>query len=235
MEVSPLEGTDVSAEHGVPAGPGAGPAAPSDPLRDRLAVREVVVGAVVIVVVVLAGVYLSGHDGGVVDRWLFRLVPSGHSWFTAVTRLRYPAVTLVGAAAAAAVAFRRDRPRAVACLIGPPLALLTGELAIKPVVGRTLGGAYSYPSGSAVGAAALAVAAVLAVPPTWRRAAAVVAVVFALWMAAAVVALRWHYPTDALAGLAYGAAVVVVADGAARLVAVRSHRWWVRHRRRRRS
>jgi len=145
MEVSPLEGTDVSAEHGVPAGPGAGPVVPSDPSRDRLAVREVVVGAVVIVVVVLAGVYLSGHDGGVVDRWLFRLVPSGHSWFTAVTRLRYPAVTLVGAAVAAAVAFRRDRPRAVACLIGPPLALLTGELAIKPVVGRTLGGAYSYP------------------------------------------------------------------------------------------
>jgi membrane-associated phospholipid phosphatase len=40
-------------------------------------------------------------------------------------------------------------------------------------------------------------------------------------MALAVVALQWHYPTDALAGLAYGAGVVLVVDGAARVVADR--------------
>ena len=88
-------------------------------------------------------------------------------------------------------------------------------------MGRTLGGVYSYPSGSTVGAAALATVAVLAAPPRWRAATVVVAVLVSLWMSAAVVSLHWHYPTDALAGLAYGVGVVLVADGAAWRVAVR--------------
>jgi undecaprenyl-diphosphatase len=84
---------------------------------------------------------------------------------------------------------------------------------VKPLVGRSIGGVLSYPSGSTVGAAALATAAVLAVPTRWRVATAVVVTVYALWMALAVVALQWHYPTDSLAGLAYGAGVVLMVDG----------------------
>jgi membrane-associated phospholipid phosphatase len=91
---------------------------------------------------------------------------------------------------------------------------------VKPAVGRTLGGVYSYPSGSTVGAAALATAAVLAAPPRWRTATVVVAAVFSLWMTAAVVSLHWHYPTDALAGLAYGVGVVLLADGSAGRITV---------------
>jgi membrane-associated phospholipid phosphatase len=39
--------------------------------------------------------------------------------------------------------------------------------------------------------------------------------------AMSVVALRWHYPTDALAGVAVGGGVVLVADCVARAVATR--------------
>jgi undecaprenyl-diphosphatase len=132
-----------------------------------------------------------------------------------VTWLRFPVVVVIGAVVTAAITFPRDRARALACLVGPPGALLAAELVIKPLVGRTLGGALSYPSGTTVGAAALATAAVLATPARWRVVAIVVASVFALWMSAAVVALRWHLPTDALAGVVFGVGTVLVVDGLA--------------------
>ncbi len=162
----------------------------------------------------------------VVDGWFSFLVRSGRGpWLTGVTTLRYPVVIVAAAAVAAAVTFRRDRPRAWACLIGPILALVTCELVAKPLVGRTLGGVLSYPSGSTVGAAALAAAAALASPARWRTVTAIVGSVYALWMALAVIALQWHLPTDAIAGLAYGVGVVLVVDGSAWKVAVAMRQW----------
>ena len=69
--------------------------------------------------------------------------------------------------------------------------------------------------------AALSTAAVLATTIRWRWVTVVVASLVSLWMWTAVVFLHWHYPTDALAGLAYGVGVVLVTDGAAWKVAVR--------------
>lgn len=230
--VSPLEAADAAV-----AGTRA-PGTPADttgrsghrrrPTRDRQSLVELAVGAALVVVVVAVGAVVADRSAaGPVDRWIVSLVPAGAGrWFTAVTWLRYPAVTLAGSVVAAAVVVRRDLPRAAACLIGPAAALLSSELLIKPAVGRTLGGVYSYPSGSTVGAAALATVAVLAVPARGRTATLVVAAVFSLWMAAAVVSLRWHYPTDALAGLAYGAGVVLVADGSAWRIASGIGRSW---------
>jgi membrane-associated phospholipid phosphatase len=178
---------------------------------------ELTVGCALLVVVALVGVYLAIRPAsGVVDGWFLDLVPgSNSSWFTDVTWLRFPVVVIIGAVLAAAVTFPRDRARALACLIGPPGALLAAELVVKPLVGRTLGGVLSYPSGTTVGAAALATAAVLATPTRWRVAAIVVASVYGLWMAVAVVALRWHLPTDAVAGLLFGVGTVLVVDGLA--------------------
>jgi membrane-associated phospholipid phosphatase len=187
--------------------------------RDRSSLQELVVGAVLVALVALGGLYLSHRpDVTAVDRWIFDLVPeSGNRYLTRVTALRYPAVIVVGSVALGLLTVRRDWTRALGCLLGPPLALLSGELVVKPSVGRTLGGSLSYPSGSMVGAAALAAALVLAAPPRWRRAAVAVAVAYALWMTVAVVALRWHFPTDVLAGLAYGIGTVLLVDGAV---------WW---------
>ncbi len=180
------------------------------------------VGLVLVGLVAVAGLYLAWRPGPVVvDRWSSGLVRVGKdTWFTSVTVLRYPVVIVVGSALTAALTFFRDRPRAWSCLIGPVLALATCELVAKPLVGRTLGGVFSYPSGSVVGAAALATAVTLAAPARWRPAAAAVGSAYALWMAMAVVAQQWHLPSDAVAGLAYGAGVVLVVDGLAWKVAV---------------
>jgi membrane-associated phospholipid phosphatase len=175
---------------------------------------------VLLVATAIGGVCLAhGSDPSSLDTWLPSFIGSGHrSLLTDVTWLRYPVVIVLGAVVIAAVAFPRDRTRAVACLLGPPLALLTSELVIKPWVGRTLGGGLSYPSGSTVGASALGVALVLAVPARRRTVTVVAATAYALWMAIAVVSLQWHYPTDAAAGLAYGAGAVLLLDGGAWLV-----------------
>jgi membrane-associated phospholipid phosphatase len=173
-------------------------------------------GAVLVGVTGVGGLWFALRPAsGVFDRWLLDLVGASRSrWFIDVTNLHHPWVVVLGAVVAAAVTFPRDRPRSLACLLGPPLALLVCELVVKPLVGRTLGGSLSYPSGSTAGAAALAVAAVLATPARWRPFTAVIGAAYAVWMAVAVVALGWHYPTDALAGLAFGVGVVLVTDGA---------------------
>ena len=184
--------------------------------REHRARTELLVGAVLVLAVAVVGVVFAFRPSPVfIDRWVLDLVgPSGNGALTRVTVLRYPAVIVVASALVAAVAFPTDRLRSLACLVGPPLALLTCELVLKPLVGRHLGGGLSYPSGSTVGAAALATAAALAVPARWRTATIVVGVAYSVWMAVAVVALQWHLPTDAVAGLAYGTGVVLVMDGA---------------------
>ncbi len=185
--------------------------------------RELLVGVVLLAAVVVGGVYVAVRPApGAVDVWLQQVIPGSTSRaVTAVTALRYPWCIVIGSIVASAMTVRRDRPRAVACLVGPPLALLLCELVVKPAVGRTLGGSFTYPSGSTAGAAALAVAAVLATPERLRAVAVPVAGLYALGIAVAVVALRWHFPTDAAAGLAWGVGVVLVADAAARWAARR--------------
>jgi membrane-associated phospholipid phosphatase len=191
--------------------------------RDTSAGLQLRTGAALVAVVAAGGLYFAFRpQEGMVDGWFSFVEQSGHHWwYMVVTWLRYPVVVVAGSLLAAAVCFRRDRPRFWACLFGPPVALATCELVIKPLVGRTLGGVYSYPSGSTVGAAALATVAVLATPIRWRTIAVVVVSLYTLWMAVAVVGLQWHYPTDSLAGVVYGVGVVLVADGLAWKVAVR--------------
>jgi membrane-associated phospholipid phosphatase len=188
--------------------------------RRRGSCREIAAASVLLVATAIGGVCLAhGTDPSSLDTWFPSFIGSGHrSLLTDVTWLRYPVVIVVGALVIAAVAFPRDRIRALACLLGPPLALVTSELVVKPWVGRTLGGGLSYPSGSTVGASALGMALVLAVPARRRTIAVVAATAYALWMAIAVISLQWHYPTDAVAGLAYGTAVVLLLDGGAWLV-----------------
>jgi membrane-associated phospholipid phosphatase len=173
------------------------------------------VGAGLLVAVAVVGLYLAWRPGATfVDRWGLQLVHRSRTpVLVDVTSLRYPAVIVVGAVLVAALAFPTDRLRALSCLVSPPLALATCELVVKPLVGRHIGTGLSYPSGSAVGAAALSSALVLAVPRRWRHATLVVAIGYTLWMSVAVVALGWHYPTEALAGAAWGVGVVLAVDG----------------------
>ncbi len=191
------------------------------PARERTATVEIVVGAVLVVMVALGGAYFAWRPAsGAVDGWFLGLFPTTKNGvFTAVTALREPWFVIAGSIVACVATLTRDLPRALACLVGPPAALVAGELVAKPLVGRTLGGSPSYPSGSTVGAAALACAVVLATPLAFRLVAIVIGSLYALWMTLAVVAAGWHYPTDAFAGLALGVGTVLLADGVARRVA----------------
>lgn len=188
--------------------------------RDRQWRLELAIGFLGLGVVALEGAIVAHRPvAGALDRWLQDVVPGSHAAaYVDVTWFRYPWVVVVGAVVLAAVSLRRDPRRAIACLIGPPLAVVLGQEVIKPLVGRTLGGSLTYPSGSTTGAAALAVAAILAVPPRWKWVTAVVAVGYALWMTIAVVALRWHFPTDSLGGAVLGVAVVLVVDAMCHVV-----------------
>jgi membrane-associated phospholipid phosphatase len=209
--VPPLTGTDER------VAPAPAPDAPSSPAerRRREAAIELVLGAALVGATAIGGLWYAARPAsGTLDGKLLDVVTASRSrWFVDIVSLHHPWVIVTGAVIAAAVAIPQGWSRSLACLVGPPLALILCELAVKPAVGRTLGGALCYPSGSTVGAAALAAAAVLAVPARWRVLPAVIGAVYAIWMAVAVVALRWHYPTDAIAGLAFGVGIVVLVDG----------------------
>lgn len=218
MHPSHAEGTGTLRIESQSGGPSGGDSAKRTLVRRTDGRLEMAIGALAVAAVLLEGVVVRHRPvAGRLDRWLQDLIPGSHtSFYVDVTWFRYPWVVVGGAVLIAALTVTHDRLRALAYLIGPPLAVLIAEEAVKPLVGRTLGGALTYPSGSTTGATALATAAILATPGRWRWCTAVVAGAYALWMTVAVVALRWHFPTDALAGALLGAGVVLICDGGAR-------------------
>jgi len=118
----------------------------------------------------------------------------------------------------ACLAVRRRRGAALACLAVPGAVALT-EFVLKPLVGRTIHGAYlCFPSGHATASFALATtcAVLLASPARPRLPGAVRlllvlgAAVVAAAVAIAMVALRHHYFTDAVAGTAVGVGMVLL-------------------------
>jgi undecaprenyl-diphosphatase len=110
--------------------------------------------------------------------------------------------------------WRRYRGAALLAISIPAAALITERL-LKPLVGRTLLGFLSFPSGHATGTFALATAITVllrgapGVPRAMRLAAAVIAFVAAAAVAAAMIALGFHYFTDAVAGAAVGTGTVL--------------------------
>ena len=109
---------------------------------------------------------------------------------------------------------RRYRGAALLAISVPAAALITERL-LKPLVGRTLLGFLSFPSGHATGTFALAtalavlLAGTLRIPRAAHIAAAVIAFAVAAAIAAAMIALGFHYFTDAVAGAAVGAGTVL--------------------------
>lgn len=181
---------------------------------------------------IVTAVAIALHTGAnPVDHAGFSLIPRrSSSWtFIQISRLGRPLILVLGTLAAVLVAARRDRTRALACLGGPFLANLLVELAFKPLVGRRFEGVLSFPSGNVADVAAVATAWVLAVPRRGKPLAVLVGAAVTGGMAVAVIGLRWHYPTDALAGAAFGVGLVLTVDGGLHLPEVR--RWlpaWVR-------
>jgi membrane-associated phospholipid phosphatase len=186
--------------------------------------RQMVAGVILLGWTLLAGVAVHRYPGpNGLDRWGFSAMgPSPHSSvLIRITDLGGFPVLAAGSVLAALVVVGRDRWRAVACLCGPPLAAVLVEWVVKPVVGRRYLEVLTFPSGSVAVVAALATAWVLAVPGWLRVAVAAAGSVVVVAMTVAVVALRWHYPSDALAGAAFGVGVVLAVDGVLQMVGAR--------------
>jgi membrane-associated phospholipid phosphatase len=181
-----------------------------------------VAGVAAAAVTAALGAYFSLRPGpNAIDRLGFALSPaSTHStFFRAVTWLGTVPALVLGSVSAALVARctgRRDRWRSLACLVGPPAAAVVNQFVIKPLVGRSYMGELSFASGSVTVIAGVSTAWVLAVPRRFRPAVAALGSLAVATMIIAVVVLRWHYPTDALAGAALGSGVVLMVDGATR-------------------
>jgi membrane-associated phospholipid phosphatase len=127
-----------------------------------------------------------------------------------------PVTVMTAALLLACLAMRRWRG-AVLVAVAVPAASALAELLLKPVIGRTLAGALSFPSGHATGVFALAAAfaALLAdplrprLPVALRLLLALAALLVACAVAAALVGLGAHYFTDTVGGAAVGTGVVL--------------------------
>lgn len=158
-----------------------------------------------------------------------RLAAHPHLVSTA-SRLGSPAVVIVGSVMLSLLCLLVRRPRAaVFALVAAPAAGALAELVLKPLVHRAQHvNALLFPSGHATGAFALALTVVVLLLPhehtrllaaLGRLIVGVAALGVASVVAVAVVALGWHYVTDAVGGLVTAVVVVVglaaVVDAAA--------------------
>ena len=178
--------------------------------------RQLQVAGALFAVVALGGVYVAlGPTRTIVDRAVYSVIPDqwNQPFWHHVTNLGEPVTGAIGTVVAAAWVLRRDRRRAVTCIVAPILAVVLCEVVIKPLVGRKLGGTYCYPSGHVTTAAAMVGAFVYAAPRRWRALTGCVAALVAGLVAVAVIADRQHYPSDALASLLLVPAVMITVAG----------------------
>jgi undecaprenyl-diphosphatase len=174
------------------------------------------VGSLLVAVSVVAAVVVARHpEATPLDRLGFDIIPKAtrSKILIKITDLGTPLVLVLATIAAALVALGHDRRRALACVAGPVLVAFLVEYTFKPLVGRHFEGALSYPSGNVADVAAVLTAWSLAVPSRYRGATIAVGVVLTGLMVVAVIGLRWHYPSDALAGLVLGVGMVLLIDG----------------------
>jgi membrane-associated phospholipid phosphatase len=126
-----------------------------------------------------------------------------------------PAIAGITAILVLVCLLRRRYRGAVLLAVSVPAAAVITERLLKPLVGRTLHGFLSFPSGHATGTFALATAimVLLAGAPApsraLRLAAAVTAFGVAAGVAATMIAVGLHYFTDAVAGAAVGIGTVL--------------------------
>jgi hypothetical protein len=188
------------------------------------------IGLTALAATVAIGIYLHIRPGpNPIDHLGVVVIPpeANSSLFHRVTWFGTLGPLLIGSIGAAIVAWftgSRDRWRTLACLVAPSLAAAVNEFIIKPTVGRSYFGEFSFASGSVVVVAGVGAAWVLAVPRPLRVIMATVGLLSVAMMVFAVVALQWHYPSDALAGALFGVGMVLFVDGSAHVGAGRRTR-----------
>lgn len=186
-------------------------------------------GALLVVVVLAFRFGPAQHlDAVLLRRLAAEAVGTGRGLATLGARLADPApLALMLAVVVGLGLYWGRRSEALAAAVVVIGANVTTQL-LKPVfehhrVQPFLGGeqlaSNSFPSGHATAAASIAVALLLVAPPRLRAPAAALGVALVAVVGSAVVALEWHYPSDALGGI-----IVAAGWGFAALAVLRQRR-----------
>jgi membrane-associated phospholipid phosphatase len=178
--------------------------------------KETLAGLIMIGVFLATALYFHWRPGSTIfDHWGFSLVHPAltNVWWHRITYVRTMSFLVASSILSALVVYTRDRWRSLACLISPIIATMTTEYILKPVVGRRFTEVLSYPSGTTTLVGSTAMAWIIAVPRRIRFPVVVVAAFWAGLECMAVVAIEWHFPTDAVAGIVFGAGTVLLIDG----------------------
>jgi membrane-associated phospholipid phosphatase len=183
----------------------------------------VTVLAVCAAITAVLGALVAGQTrAGPLDRWIDARIRGGlgGQWRgledLAGIGAVMPVAVMTSVLVLACLATRRWRG-AVLAAVAVPVAAGLAELVLKPLVGRTLMGALSFPSGTET--RVFAVAAVFAVlmadpvrpriPAAVRLYLAAAVLLAAVAVAVALVGLDQHYFTDTVGGAAVGTAVAL--------------------------
>jgi membrane-associated phospholipid phosphatase len=176
--------------------------------------------ALLVTLVAIAAIATWHHDTPLhvelrIDHWIGRLGIDSRV-YQAGTDLASPfTFSFIVAGLALWSALRRSWRELAACAAAP-LTVLVVQAVLKPGIARTIGShdSYSFPSGHTSATTAWVTLAILLVFPVFtdkvsRICLVGVGVVTVAWSVVSVVALRWHYPVDAAAGVFTGLAVVI--------------------------
>jgi membrane-associated phospholipid phosphatase len=148
-------------------------------------------------------------DGWAVEGFLNLQRPWLNDVATFTAQLANPGPYAVFIAALATVALYRRRPRhalAVILLAGGAnlvtqvLKVLLADERHHAFLGHAQIAAKAFPSGHATASMALAFAAVLVAPHTWRPFVAVAGAVYSLAVTESIMLLAWHFPSDVAGG-----------------------------------
>jgi len=179
---------------------------------------ELMLGIALLGAAALAGLLLAKRPApNRVDAAGYFYVPSDPSSHLAneLVKIGSLPVLLAGVAVIFVVTIFRDWVRAFACAAAPIVAVEVVEHIAKPMVGREIGGSFTYPSGTVAVAAALAAAVFLVSPRLLRPLSALAGTLAVAGVCVAVLVLRWHYPTDVLGGVWVGSGAVLFIDALA--------------------
>jgi membrane-associated phospholipid phosphatase len=177
---------------------------------------ETIAGGVLVGLTVLAALYFRWRPGVTfLDNWGFSLIHPAlsNTMWKLLSYLRSTSLLVGGSILAAVIVAGRDRWRALACLVTPTVAVLLTEWVLKPVIERRYAQVLSFPSGTTTLVSAVAMAFIIAVPSRIRPAVAAIGAFLVALECMAVVALQWHFPTDAVGGAIFGAGMVLLIDG----------------------
>ncbi len=189
---------------------------------------EAVAGFSLLVMATLVGLFLAHHPGlNQVDAsGLAHVRPDrGSPIAKDLVKLGSPPALVAGVVVVFVVEVFRDWIRALVCALAPILAVIVVEQVAKPLVGRQIAvKELSYPSGTVTVTAAVVAAAFIVTPPLLRPLCALAGAATVAAVSAAVLVLRWHYPTDVFGGICVGFGTVFLFDGLVQLARLRTRR-----------